>query len=85
VSYHNILKKNLNLHPITAKFIPQLLTNNQKEQYVAISQELFHQAHFIKIVKGDKTWVYGCDIETKRKSSKRISEFSPDTPSLLKC
>jgi hypothetical protein len=31
-----------NLHRITAKFIPQLLTNNQKEQYVAFSQELLH-------------------------------------------
>jgi len=75
----------LNLHPITAKFIPRLLTNNQKEQYVAISQELLHQAHFINTVKGDETWVYGCDIEMTRQSSQRISEFSSDTPSLLKC
>jgi hypothetical protein len=56
----------LNLHHITAKSIPWLLTNNQKEQYVAISQELLYQANFINNVNCDETWVYGCDNEMTR-------------------
>jgi hypothetical protein len=35
-------------------------------------------------VKGVETWVYGCDTEMTRQSSQRITEFSSDTPSLLK-
>lgn len=74
----------LNLHHITPELIPQLLTNNQKEQYVAFSQELLHPAHFINIVKGEETWVYGCDTEMTEPLSQRLSEFSSATPSLLK-
>jgi hypothetical protein len=66
-----------------AEFIPWLLTNYQKEQY-SFSQELLHRAHFINIVKGNETWVYGCDTEMTRQSSQGISEFSSYTPSLLK-
>jgi len=51
-----------------------LLTDDQKENRVEISQELLANANcnenFHKnIITGDETWVYGYDIETKMQSS----------------
>jgi len=55
---------------VSAKFVPRLLTDDQKENRVENSQELLANANgkenFLKnIVTGDETWVYGYDIETK--------------------
>jgi len=54
----------------SAKFVPHLLTDDQKENHVEISQELLANANsnenFLnKIITGDETWVYGYDVETK--------------------
>jgi len=59
---------------IIAKFVPGLLTDNQKENCVEISQELLANANgnenFLKnIITGDETCVYGYDVETKIQSS----------------
>jgi hypothetical protein len=42
---HTILTEKLNMHPVAAKFIPRLPTNEQKEQCIAISQELLYRAN----------------------------------------
>jgi len=39
---HTMLTEKLNMHHVTATFVPWLLTNGQKEQHVSISQELLH-------------------------------------------
>jgi hypothetical protein len=57
----------------SAKFVPRLLTDDQKENRVEISHELIANANgnenFLKnIITGDKTLVYGYD-ETKMQSS----------------
>ena len=58
---------------VSAKFIPHLLTDDQKENHVEISQELPANANgnenFLKNIVTDETWVYGYDVETKMQSS----------------
>jgi len=58
---------------VSAKFVPHLLTDDQKENRVEISQELLANANgnenFLKnITTGDVMWVYGYDVETKMQS-----------------
>jgi len=55
---------------VSVKFVPCLLTDDQIENHVEISQELLANATgneiFLKnIIRGDETWVYGYDVETK--------------------
>ena len=57
------------MHCISAKFVPHLLTNEQKDNWVNISQDMLANAdgdeNFLKnIMTGDKTWVYGYNVET---------------------
>jgi len=59
---------------VNAKFVPRLLTDNQKENRVVISQKLLangngNENFLKKIITGDETWVYGYDVETKMQSS----------------
>jgi len=58
---------------VSAKFVPRLLTVNQKENRVEISQELLANAsgneNCRKNITGYATWVYGYDVEAKMQSS----------------
>jgi hypothetical protein len=49
--------------------MPHLLTDDQKENHVEISQELLSNANgnenVLKNITGDETWVYGYDVVTK--------------------
>ena len=67
---------------VSAKFMPCLLTDDQKENRVEISQELLANANgnqnFLKnIITEDETWVYGYDVETKMQSSHWMGKGSP--------
>ena len=69
-SVHSILTEDLNLQRVSAKFVPKLLTEQQKELWKEISEDMLdfanHDPEFIKtIITGDETWVYGYDPETK--------------------
>jgi len=69
-----ILTEKLNLHHVASKFLPRVLTEDQKANRVNISQELLDRVsadeNFLKtVVTGDETWVYGYDVETKAHSS----------------
>jgi len=85
VSYgtvQTILTCDLNMHRVAAKFVPRLLTPEQKEHHVAICQELRHRAvddpSFIsRVITGDETWVYEYDPEAKQQSSQWKSPGSP--------
>jgi hypothetical protein len=76
------LTENLNMSCIAAKFVPWLLTNDQKQQHVNICLELWKKANedptFISwIITGDKNWIYGYDPETKQ----QLSQWkSPEIP-----
>jgi len=79
---HEILTENLGMHRIAAKFVPRLLTDDQKQNRVDASQELLDRANdddnFLKnITTGDETWVYGYDVETKVQSTQWVSKTSP--------
>ena len=66
-----ILTCDLNMHRVAAKFVPRLLTPEQKEHRVAICQELRQRAvddpsFMSRVITGDESWVYGYDPETKQ-------------------
>jgi histone-lysine N-methyltransferase SETMAR len=65
-----ILADNLNMRRISARFVPRLLSDDQKAHRISVCRELKQQAknnpNFISnIITGDKVWVYGYDPETK--------------------
>ena len=70
------------MHRVASKFVPRVLTEDQKANRVNISQELLDRVsvdeNFLKIiVTGDKTWVYDYDVETKAQSSQWLAQGSP--------
>ena len=72
-SCHQIFTEKLHMCCIIAEFMPYLLTDDQKETHVEISQELLASAsgneNFLKnTITGDETWVYGYDVENKMQS-----------------
>jgi hypothetical protein len=76
------LTENLNMHRVAAKFVPRVLTEDQKAKHVNIGQELLDRVsvdeNFLKtIVTGDETWVYGYDVEIKAQSLQWVGQGSP--------
>ena len=72
-SVQTILTEDLNLRRVYAKFVPKMLTKQQKELRKEIAEDMLdcanHNPEFIQtIISGDKTWVYGYDQETKFQS-----------------
>ena len=66
----------LHMKRVCAKFVPRLLTDDQREQRQTIARDLFERSYedvqFLKnAVAGDDSWVYGFDPETKQQSSQR--------------
>jgi histone-lysine N-methyltransferase SETMAR len=69
-----ILADNLNMRHISARFVPRLLSDDQKALRVSVCRELTQQArddpNFISnIITGEDTWVYGYEPETKQQLS----------------
>jgi len=69
------------MHRVSAKFVPRLFTDDQKDNRVEISQELLGNANGNKnalknIITGDETWVYGYGVETKMQLSQWIGKGS---------
>jgi hypothetical protein len=58
----------LSLRLITAKFLPRLPNNGQKQHHFAVCSELKDEIEngtkFITINTVDESWVYGYDTET---------------------
>jgi len=59
---------------IAAKFVPRILTTEQKEWRLSVATNMLQEAesdeNFMgQIIMGDETWVYGYDPETKCQSS----------------
>ena len=81
-SVPSILTEDLNLRRVSAKFVPKLLTEEQKELRKEISEDMLdlanHDPEFIKtIISGDETWVYRYDPKTKFQSSQWKHPESP--------
>jgi len=69
-SCHEIFTEKCQMRRVSAKFVPRLLTDDQKENRAEISQELLantngNENYLKNIITGDETWVYGYDVETK--------------------
>ena len=65
-----ILTEDLRMRRVTAKFVPRLLTAEQKDDRVSICTDLRDRVQndpnfMSSIITGDKCWVYGYDPETK--------------------
>lgn len=81
-SVQSILTTDLNMRQVTAKFVPPILTEEQKQQRLSISLELLERSasdsDFLRyIITGDETWVYGYDPETKVQGSQWKSPSAP--------
>jgi hypothetical protein len=73
-----IITENLNMRRISAKFVPRLLTNDQKQRRINVCLELQDKAKedriFIsRIITGDESWIYGYDPQTKQQSSQCLT------------
>lgn len=60
-----ILKKHLKVRTISARWVPHLLTNEQKRQRVKVAKKLLQMSpkydkkqQFVNVVTGDETWVH---------------------------
>jgi histone-lysine N-methyltransferase SETMAR len=59
-SFHTILIEKLKMHRVSAKFMPRLLTEEEKQNRVTVSQELLDRSstdeHFLNnVITGDET------------------------------
>ena len=82
---HAILKKHLKVRKINARWIPHLLTDEQKKMRVTMAKKTFSKCSkkaFDNIVTGDVTWVYY--FEPKRKVANRIWATKKARPSIAK-
>ncbi|XP_065281329.1 protein GVQW3-like [Dermacentor albipictus] len=72
-SAHSVMTEHLAMKRVAAKFMPKLLTVEQKQPRVEVSQDMLDSTNsdpdFINtIITGDGSWVYGYDPETKSQS-----------------
>jgi hypothetical protein len=71
---HRILNEDLGKRKLCARFVPHSLTPEQREDRVTPCQDIIAMADadnnfFTKIIKGDETWCFAYDPETKRQIS----------------
>ncbi|XP_037504875.1 protein GVQW3-like [Rhipicephalus sanguineus] len=81
-SAHSIMTEDLVMKRVAAKFVPKLLTVEQKQLRVEVSQDMLDftssDPNFMNtIITGDESWVYGYDPETKSQSSQWKHSTSP--------
>jgi [histone H3]-lysine36 N-dimethyltransferase SETMAR len=77
-----ILTQDLGMRRISAKFVPRLLSLEQKDCRLSVARDLSERAandaaFLSSIITGDETWVFGYDPETKRQSSQWKTPSSP--------
>ncbi|GFR61711.1 transposase [Elysia marginata] len=83
-SVETILHDHLNLNKVSARWVPRLLTTDQKQERVNCCKHLLRQeandAFFFKrIVTMDETWIYQFDTEPKSASMQWRRPSSPPT------
>jgi len=77
-----ILTEDLQMRHVSAKFVPGLLTAEQKDDRVSICTDLCERAQndpnfMSSVITGDESWVYRYDLETKQMSSQWKTASSP--------
>lgn len=81
-SVQRILSEDLGMKRVAAKFVPRLLTEQQKQGRVESCPSLKEESQndpnfFFKVITGDESWCYGYDPETKQQSSQWKTPTSP--------
>ncbi|XP_067120045.1 protein GVQW3-like [Centruroides vittatus] len=81
-SVHSILTKDLGMKRVSVKFLPKLLTVEQKQRRLEIAQDMLDNVssnpNFLNnVITGYESWVYGYDPETKMQSSQWKHSTSP--------
>ncbi|UYV82734.1 hypothetical protein LAZ67_22000693, partial [Cordylochernes scorpioides] len=79
---HQIATKDLDMIRTSSKFVPRILTEEQKEVRMDVCKNMVEMTRtdpewMQKIITGDETWVYQYDPETKRQSSQWIERGEP--------
>ena len=79
---HNILTEYLKMRHVASKFVPRLLSVEQKQQRLEVCLDLkenaAHDPSFLSnVITGDETWVYAYNPETKTQSSQCKSLVKP--------
>jgi hypothetical protein len=65
-----ILSQELNMQLIAMKFVPTLLSSDQKAHYFELKEQTEYEPNFVStIITGDESWIYGYNSETKQQSS----------------
>ena len=77
-----MLLDDLNMKRVSAKFVPRLLTEDQRNNCLNVCYDLREQVIndpqiLSKAVSRDETWCYGYDPETKQASSQYKTPTSP--------
>ena len=87
---HLILKKHLKVRKMSARWVPHLLTDQQKRQRVKVAKKLlqmfpkYDKKQFANVVTGDETWVHY--FEPVRKVSNKIwATKHSKRPIIAKC
>ena len=75
------LTEELHMKRVAAKFVPRLLSEDQRVSRLDACREMKHQLKtdseiLSKIITGDESWCYGYDLETKQQSSQWKSASS---------
>jgi len=71
---HRIISEDLRMKKVSARWVPRMLTEEQKKMRVDVCTDLFSrlqaepQTFLDRIVTQDETWVHYFDPETKRQS-----------------
>ena len=73
-SCQQILTEELHMKRVAAKFVPRLLSEDQRASRLDVCREMKYQLKtdpdfLSKIITGDESWCYGYDPETKQQSS----------------
>ena len=79
---HTIIREELKMRKICAKFVPSVLREDQKERCCLDSREMIEQiisdpTVLDALVTCDESWIYCYDLETKRQSSQWKHAGSP--------
>ena len=81
-SAHHLLTEDLNLSRICARWIPRLLTGEQKANRVSICEQLREKVrrdpeYLDNVITADETWIYMYDPETKQQSTQWVEKGGP--------
>jgi len=73
------LTEDLDMRKVCAKMVSKELTKEQKQSRVTICQDLLERQDDIlgHVIRGDETWVYQYDPETKRQIARWKTANSP--------